>query len=248
MSNLLTQFVTLPLLPVRFGVDLMQRTLEGLLARGGRGGPESSRNTVGARSLAPTPGGGATPVAGWEPGRATGFAGPLDRPPRATGGPPGALGRPTTKEEREMSCNICGSDYCSCGSSSIVCLLVTSDKGLGGRCCVKVVQYVVVSARSGARGSNRIIVDPTTIAFSDDLDESSFTAWVISEHPEEIRRVPPEDRRYLRVAYQVFARFAEEEPNYCQEQVAALWDIAHKLPPPPEEKGGGRGAGGAKKE
>ena len=146
-----------------------------------------------------------------------------------------------------MSCNCCGSDYCSCGSSNVECPPVTGDKGLGGRCCVKVVQYTVVSARSGPKGSDRIIVQPTTIAFSDDMDDAAFTAWVIAEHPDEIKTVPPGDRRYLRVAYQVFARFAEEEPNYCQEQVAALWDIARKLPlPEGSSEGGGRASRGAK--
>lgn len=130
-----------------------------------------------------------------------------------------------------MGCNSCDSGYCSCQSSNIVCPPVTSDKSLGGRCCVKVVQYVVISARSNMNDNNRIIIEPKTIAFSDDMTDADFTAWVIAENCAEInRKVPPGDRKYLRVAYQVFARFAEEQRNLQEEQVAALWDIARKLP------------------
>lgn len=136
-----------------------------------------------------------------------------------------------------MSCNCCGNDYCSCGSSNVECPPVSGDKGLGGRCCVKVVQYTIVSARSGPRGSDRIIVEPTTMAFSDDLDDAGFSAWVIAKHGREIdNKVPPEERRYLRVAYQVFARFAEEQPDYCEAQVWQLERIANALAPAREEK------------
>lgn len=241
MSDLLTQFVSLPLLPVRIGVDLVQRTLGGLFPSGGAGGPASATDTAGRRPPAPVPADRALPAAAWEPAPAAVVPGTVNRPPRATGGSRGALEHPATREERAMSCNCCGSDYCSCGSSTVDCPQVSGDRGLGGRCCVKVVQYTIVSARSGIYGSDRIIVEPTTIAFSDDMDESGFTAWVIAQHPAEIAAVPEPERRYIRVAYQVFARFAEEQPNYCESQVAALWDIARRLPPPSEEPPAGRG-------
>lgn len=226
MSRLLSELFTLPLLPVRLGVEILQRTVEGFQTLGGIGLQASTKGTV--RNDPPAP-----------PVLEAPNAGSWNGPPGDPGGLRSAVGRPPTKEDRAMSCNCCGSDYCSC-ETSIECSQVTSDRGLGGRCCVKVVQYTVLSARSGVDDNDRIIVGPTTIAFSDDLDESSFTAWVISENGTEIeRKVAPRDRKYLRVAYQVFARFAEEEPNYSQEQVAALWDIARRLPPPEEKSGGG---------
>jgi hypothetical protein len=131
MSDVLNELFSLPLLPLKIGAELLQRSVAGLGEAVEGAGKAPSRQSADLRPAAPE-----RPAPGWAPAwepPATGPSRPLNRPPHAAGGPPGANVRPPSKEDRQMSCNCCGSDYCSC-ESNVSCSPVTGDRGLGGRC------------------------------------------------------------------------------------------------------------------
>jgi len=119
----------------------------------------------------------------------------------------------------------CGTQPCSCGQRG-PCRPVVNDKDLSQECCVKVVQYVIVSAVQGVQDNERILVGPKTIAFSDDMTEDGFVSWVVALNADEICHV---DKKALRVLYGVFGRTPVMGIDLQEAQVAILADIAHTL-------------------
>jgi len=64
----------------------------------------------------------------------------------------------------------------------------------------------------------------------DNLDEAAFTAWKVAEfiqnHP---NLVAEEDKKYLRVYYEVLQRFPREKFKYEEDQIRVLRQISDKL-------------------
>jgi hypothetical protein len=178
---------------------------------------------------------------------AGGFEPPASRPPGSGGSPtPGDVwaktsssrvtegavlhgtGKPPIEEESEMSgysCS-CGRTPCCCGEPGS-CNPVSCDRDLSGECCVKVVQYVIVSAMQGVQDNERILVSDS-IAFSDDMTEDGFVSWIIARHCDETK-LKCVDKKALRVLYCVFGRTPVMGIDLQEAQVAILADIAHTL-------------------
>jgi len=95
---------------------------------------------------------------------------------------------------------------------------------------------------------------------SDNMDGSAFTAWKIAEFIQDLHReqtlvplkwrdknyppkefikgdhlngIPHEDKKYLRVYYEVLERYPREKFKYEEQQIKVLEDIRDKLTPPP---------------
>lgn len=104
-----------------------------------------------------------------------------------------------------------------------------NDKDVSG-CELKIIQYTIVDAdpNPGMKDSERIIEGPKVIATSDDLTDSSFTAWVIALYMEN-HRVPPEKTQFLRVCYTVTCRIELPCVNYEQQQAVQLSNLVKTL-------------------
>lgn len=111
------------------------------------------------------------------------------------------LAEPTNQEEKDMSC----------------------DTDLSGK-DLKIVEYTIVSVNPNIQDDNeRILQGTRTIATSDDMNDTDFTAWVIAlfiqKHPDRVRH---QDKQYLRVCYCVQCRMTMPEVNYQKKQADAL--------------------------
>lgn len=118
---------------------------------------------------------------------------------------------------------------------------MSCDRDLSGS-DLKVVQYTIVSVDPYINDARRIVYGPATIATSDDMTETDFTAWVIALYcqghgpkGEERHHLTPEEKQYLRVCYCVDCRLTVPEADYDKQQVDALRDINRTL----KEKGHG---------
>lgn len=124
------------------------------------------------------------------------------------------------------------SDMSSCGC----------DNDLSG-CELKVIQYTIVTAdpNPDINDSDRILSGPDVVATSDDLSDSSFTAWVIAKYLQTpgVKHPPHDSKQYLRVCYQVLCRVDMPCVNYQQQQAKQLANIAKVLAgdKPKDEKG-----------
>jgi hypothetical protein len=103
--------------------------------------------------------------------------------------------------------------------------LTNSDK-------VKVVQYTILTIMpddehplEGFKNS------PRTKVFSDAMTGEDFTSWVIADYFQQPNHehIKPENKKYLRVAYEVISTFDKEDANYDKEQVDALRGIQRTL-------------------
>jgi hypothetical protein len=104
------------------------------------------------------------------------------------------------------------------------------DNDLSG-CELKVVQYSIVSVAPYLRDVERMVTKwPRTVAISDDMTDSDFTAYVIAQavrdNPEKFKKYKT---KYLRVCYSVICRLAMPCLDYEKDQVKALRDINHTL-------------------
>lgn len=97
------------------------------------------------------------------------------------------------------------------------------DQDLSG-CDLKIVQYSIVSVDPYLKDSRRILVGPETIATSDDMTESDFTAFVLSNYMSD-HRIPPRERQYIRVCFTVQCRLTMPCTDYDKDQVKALHEI-----------------------
>jgi hypothetical protein len=97
------------------------------------------------------------------------------------------------------------------------------DQDLSG-CDLKIVQYSIVSVDPYLKDSRRILVGPETIATSDDMSESDFTAFVLSNYMSD-HRIPPRERQYIRVCFTVQCRLTMPCTDYDKDQVKALHEI-----------------------
>ena len=104
-----------------------------------------------------------------------------------------------------------------------------NDKDVSG-CELKIIQYTIVDADPdpGTKDSDRILEGPKVIATSDDLTDSSFTAWVIALYMEN-HHVPPSKTQYLRVCYTVTCRIELPCVNYEQQQAVQLSNLVKTL-------------------
>jgi hypothetical protein len=99
---------------------------------------------------------------------------------------------------------------------------------------------------------------------SDNMDGSAFTAWKVAQfiqslHPDGIKipdkwksypkdakyrknghftGLPEEDKKYLRVFYEVMERYPREKLKYEEDQLTVLREIAHNLAPKKADGGG----------
>lgn len=115
------------------------------------------------------------------------------------------------------------------------------DNDLSG-CDLKVIQYTIVTADPDPDidDTDRILAGPEVIATSDDLDDSSFTAWVIARYlqgngkgngkgGEKEKHLEHKAKQYLRVCYQVMCRLDVPCVNYQSQQAHQLSRIARVL-------------------
>lgn len=194
--GLLTDMMVLPFRMFGMGMQLMTRSTQEMqrLGTGGLGG-------VTSRTPQPPP----RPQPPPQPSPA--FSAPAYVPP-----PPGVgsgssasavpnLADTTNKEEKDMSC----------------------DKDLSGT-DLKIVEYSIVSVEPNLPDDRRIIVPTKTIATTQDLDESGFTAWVIADNCGSLR-----PSQYLRVCYCVQCRFPVADANWDKQQTDALIAINQTL-------------------
>ncbi len=124
-----------------------------------------------------------------------------------------------------MSNCSCGKTSCGCDDRG-PCEAVNCDRDLGGDCCIKIVQYLIVSAVQGIQDNERVVVSPQTVAFSDHMTEDGFVSWVVAKHADELKHV---DKKYLRVPFCVFGRTPVAGIDLQETQVAVLADIAKTL-------------------
>jgi hypothetical protein len=108
---------------------------------------------------------------------------------------------PKKQEEKDMSC----------------------DKDLSGK-DLKIVEYSIITVNPDIQNDDeRILQGTKTIATSDDMNDTDFTAWVIAlfiqRHPDRVRH---QDKQYLRVCYSVQCRLTMPEVNYQKKQADAL--------------------------
>ena len=100
---------------------------------------------------------------------------------------------------------------------------MSCDTDLSGK-DLKIVEYTIVTVNPNIQDDNeRILQGTRTIATSDDMNDTDFTAWVIAlfiqKHPDRVRH---QDKQYLRVCYCVQCRMTMPEVNYQKKQADAL--------------------------
>lgn len=109
---------------------------------------------------------------------------------------------------------------------------------------VKLVRYSIVSIE---RDDERILVDGAEKLFDDNVDGEAFATWVTSDLARE-RGLSNEDRKYLRVSYEVLDRWPKQDREYERRQLEVLEGIRDRLPGHLAGKGNGggpsRGTGG----
>lgn len=218
MLQLAAQFFQLPVRVFLTGMEVMAEGLRSVQRLTGQISGAAAPGFKPPVPRPPGPGSASTPASVW---RQTSSS-PVTESAVSRG-----AGKTPIEEESGMSgytCN-CGTVPCSCGDRG-PCNPVSCDRDLSGECCVKVVQYLVVSARQGVQYNERILVGPNAIAFSDDMTEDGFVSWVIAKHADELRDV---DKKALRVMYCVFGRTPVMGVDLQEAQVAILADIAHTL-------------------
>lgn len=211
-----TEMVLLPVRLLGLGLELVARTAKEVQLLGERGAEAAG----GRRDLAgPLPGGSlgslTLPVVADLP-----TAGAVSTAAVGAVGAAASVAETLNRKEKDMSC----------------------DQDLSGT-DLKVVQYTIVSVNPYTEDGERIIAGPDTVATSDDMNPTDFTAWVIAlyiqRYPE---RIPHRDKQYLRVCYCVQCRLTVPDADYDKQQVDALRDInrtlQRKLPNEREEEGG----------
>jgi hypothetical protein len=95
---------------------------------------------------------------------------------------------------------------------------------------VKVVEYYILSI---VPDNEHVLPGfPKVKVFKDNMTGEDFAAWVIAdyfqEHPGAVR---PENKKYVRVCYEVICTFEAEDANYDKEQVQVLREIARRIGP-----------------
>jgi hypothetical protein len=218
MLQLAAQFFLLPARVFLAGMEMMADGLRSVQRLTGQSAGAAAPGFEPPAPRPPGPGRASTPGSVWTRTSSS---------PVTEGAVSRGAGKPLIEEESGMSnypCS-CGTEPCSCGARG-ACNPVICDRDLSGECCVKVVQYVVVSALQGVQDNNRILVGPETIAFSDDMTDDGFVSWVIALNADKLRHV---DKKALRVMFCVFGRTPVMGVDLQEAQVAILANIAHTL-------------------
>ena len=110
---------------------------------------------------------------------------------------------------------------------------------------VKLVAYAIISVR---RGHERILDGGEgTLLVIGKMTVDSFTSFIIGRYlqqevskddkdeanetkPKQLRRIPEEDRRFLRVHFVVSNRWPREPEKFEEEQIAVLEEIRQAIP------------------
>lgn len=96
---------------------------------------------------------------------------------------------------------------------------------------VKLVRYHIVSIK---RDQERILHRDEEI-FDDQMSDGDFASWVISKYGDRVG-LASDDRKYLRVSYEVIGRWAKQDREYQKRQLEVLEGIKEAV-----EKKRGRG-------
>lgn len=104
---------------------------------------------------------------------------------------------------------------------------------------VKLVRYSIVSIE---RDDERIHFRGEEI-FDDNMTDDAFATWVISKHGD-AQGLSAEDRKYLRVSYEVLGRWPKQDREYEKRQLEVLEGIRDAIPGHRRRKKGGAPAGG----
>lgn len=90
---------------------------------------------------------------------------------------------------------------------------------------VKLVRYSVVSIK---RDDEKPLLVGKEKVFDDNLDGEAFTTWVTSEVAN-AHGLSAEDRKYLRVSYEVLGRWPKQDRKYEQRQLEKLKGIQEAI-------------------
>jgi hypothetical protein len=89
---------------------------------------------------------------------------------------------------------------------------------------VKLVRFTIVSIK---RDDERILTRDEKI-FDDNMTDDAFASWVISEYGDS-EGLSSDDRKYLRVSYEVLGRWARQDRKYEKRQLEVLEGIRQEL-------------------
>jgi len=92
---------------------------------------------------------------------------------------------------------------------------------------VKLVRFTIVSIK---RDEEKILKRDEEI-FDDNMTDDAFATWVISKYGES-RGMSSDDRKYLRVSYEVLGRWPKQDRKYEKRQLEVLEGIRQELARP----------------
>lgn len=92
---------------------------------------------------------------------------------------------------------------------------------------VKLVRYTIVSIK---RDDEKILKRDEEI-FDDNMTDDAFASWVISKYGDS-QGLSSNDRKYLRVSYEVLGRWARQDRKYEKRQLEVLEGIRQELAKP----------------
>lgn len=90
---------------------------------------------------------------------------------------------------------------------------------------VKLVRYSIVSIK---RDEEQILHRDEEI-FDDNMSDDAFATWVISKYGDS-QGLGSEDRKFLRVSYEVLGRWPKQDREFEKRQIKVLEEIRDRLP------------------
>jgi len=92
---------------------------------------------------------------------------------------------------------------------------------------VKLVRYQILSIK---RGDEKILIRDRDEIVTDNMDGAAFAAWKIAEYCNDLS-LGNDDRKYLRVFYEVLHRYDREPLKYEEDQLKVLREIRDRIAP-----------------
>jgi hypothetical protein len=91
---------------------------------------------------------------------------------------------------------------------------------------IKLVRYKILSVK---RGDERIVKDAGGEELvTDNMDAAAYTAWKIAEHCNKFQ-ISDDDRKYLRVYFEVLETYPRQEFKYHEDQIKVLKEIRDNI-------------------
>ncbi len=90
---------------------------------------------------------------------------------------------------------------------------------------VKLVRYSIVSIK---RDEEAMLLKGEEKIFSDNMTDDAFATWVVSDYAESAG-MSSEDRKYLRVSYEVMGRWPQQDRKFEKRQLEQLAGIQQAI-------------------